>query len=119
MRHVGLGVERAQTRDVTGAPQAAWVSQGQKIAITIFGSSTCPNVASAINVVSPADEGNAVSIEVPLPSNGPCTMDLVPHTTEFWTPQDVTTTQPLQISVLDQDIELGIKSFEPIQETDH
>ncbi|WP_133161096.1 hypothetical protein [Microterricola pindariensis] len=105
--------------DVTGEPQAAWVSEGDKIAITLFGSSTCPYIASTINVVKKADEGNAVSIEVPALPDQPCTMDLVPHTTEFWTPQDVTTTKPLQITVLDQTIELPIKSYNPGQDTSH
>ncbi len=96
--------------DISGTPTAAWVSDGTKIAITLFGSSSCPSVGSAIHVVEQAADGNAVSIDVAaLPENTPCTMDLVPHTTEFWTPQDVTTTKPLEISVMDQQIELPIK----------
>ncbi|WP_129586596.1 hypothetical protein [Microterricola viridarii] len=105
--------------DTTGAPEAAWVSEGDKIAITLFGSSTCPLVASTINVVKKAHEGNAVSIDVPPLPDKPCTMDLVPHTTEFWTPQDVTTTKPLQITVLDQTIELPIKAYQPAGESEH
>lgn len=102
-----------------GEPQAAWLGIGDKIAITIFGSSTCPYVGSAINVVKQAGEGNAVSIEVPPLPEQPCTMDFVPHTTEFWTPQDVTTTEPLQITVMDQTIELPIKSYKPAEDSEH
>ena len=99
----------------TGEPQAAWIGIGNKIAITIFGSSTCPFVGSAIHVEKQAGEGNAVSIEVPPLPEQPCTMDLVPHTTEFWTPQDVTTTEPLEITVLEQTIVLSTKEYKPAE----
>ena len=46
-------------------------------------------------------------------------MDLVPHTTEFWTPENITTTQPLEITVLDQKVILPIKSYEPVKEAEH
>lgn len=105
--------------DFTGAPVASWQQYGQKIAITLFGSSTCPLVGSTINVVKKAEDGNVVSIDVaPLPDR-PCTMDLVPHTTEFWTPENITTTQPLEIQVLDQKVILPIKSYEPVKEAEH
>lgn len=102
-----------------GEPQAAWLGIGDKIAITIFGSSTCPYVGSAIHVEKQAGEGNAVSIEVPPLPDQPCTMDLVPHTTEFWTPQDVTTTEPLEITVMEQTIVLPTKAYKPAEESEH
>lgn len=102
-----------------GTPVASWQQFGQKIAITTFGSSTCPLIGSTINVVKKAEDGNEVRVDfAPLPDR-PCTMDLVPHTTEFWTPENITTTQPLTIQLLDQTIELDIKSYEPVEEGEH
>lgn len=105
--------------DTLGVPVASWQQYGQKIAITTFGSSTCPLVGTSINVVKSADEGNEVRVDIADLPDRPCTMDLVPFTTEFWTPENVTTTQPLKIEVLDQTIELGVKAYEPVEESDH
>ncbi|SFR84397.1 hypothetical protein SAMN05428970_2986 [Agromyces sp. CF514] len=89
---------------------AAWVGQGGQIAITISGSSTCPVVGTRINVVDDADSGNRVSVDVQGPADDEvCTMDFVPHTTVFWTPVFVTTTQPLVVEVGDQSFTLPIK----------
>lgn len=102
--------------DVAGAseelpegPQAAWVQDGGRLAITLWGSSTCPVVGTDIHVVKPAFEGNTVKVDLAPPSDGICTMDLAPHTTVFWTPVKVTTTEPLTIEVGDKTIELPIK----------
>lgn len=101
--------EGVEAEGAEGEPQAAWLDYGQKIAITLFGSSTCPPIGNKITVLEEAFEGNAVGIELePLPDR-PCTMDYVPHTTVFWTPEDVTTTEPLLIAVQDQLIVLPIK----------
>ena len=89
--------------------QAFWVEDGSAVAIAISGSSTCPVVGTRINVVSPAGDGNTISIDTaPLPDR-PCTMDFVPHTTVFWTPNTVTTAEPLVVQVGDRTVTLPVK----------
>jgi hypothetical protein len=93
-----------------GEPVAAWLEDGGKLAVTIWGSSTCPQVGRDIRVLKSADEGNAVAIDlVERPEDEVCTMDLVPHTTVFWTPLDVTTTKPLMVEVAGSTVEVPIK----------
>lgn len=54
-----------------------------------------------------ADEGNIVRVDTrDIPGNQPCTRDLVPHTSVFVTPSNVTTTQPLTIRVAGSDVKL-------------
>lgn len=89
--------------------QAVWLEQGGKLAVTLWGSSTCPWVGTDIRVLQSADEGNTVQIEVPPLPEQPCTMDYVPHTTVFWTPMNVTTTKPLNVEVLEQTLVVPIK----------
>ncbi|MBF4571299.1 hypothetical protein ITJ64_02100 [Herbiconiux sp. VKM Ac-1786] len=89
--------------------QAFWLQEGSQIAVAISGSSSCPVVGSRIDVVEPENEGNVVEITTRPISSGPCTMDFVPHTSVFWTPDDVTTAEPLTVRVGDQEIELPIK----------
>ncbi len=90
--------------------QAAWLEEGTKLAVTLWGSSSCPWVGTDIAVTAEAGEGNAVSIEIPpLPDNVACTMDYAPHTTVFWTPTYVTTTEPLEVTALEQSVTLPPK----------
>ncbi|WP_022889666.1 hypothetical protein [Agromyces italicus] len=96
--------------DVTGEPQAAWVGQGGQLAVTIWGSSTCPAVGESIRVIEPAGEGNRVAIDlVERPADEMCTADLVPHTTVFWTPMNVTTTEELVVEVQDTEVAVPVK----------
>lgn len=89
---------------------AAWLQQGGRLAVTIWGSSTCPSVGREIRVIDPAGEGNRVAVDlVQRPEDEVCTMDYVPHTTVFWTPLDVTTTEPLVVEVAGQSVEVPIK----------
>ena len=91
-------------------PTVIWINEGEQLAVTISGSSTCPVVGRDINVVKPAGEGNEVEIDlVERPENEVCTMDFVPHTTVFWTPPDVTTTEPLIVEVSGQSVTVPIK----------
>ena len=89
--------------------QAFWLHEGAQLAITIYGSSTCPYVVSGITVVEKAGEGNRISADVPALPDRPCTMDYVPHTTVFSTPGTVTTTEPLTIEVQDNEVVLPVK----------
>ncbi|MFF2275550.1 hypothetical protein [Agromyces sp. NPDC058126] len=99
-----------EEENAEGGPQAAWVGQGGQLAVTIWGSSTCPVVGESISVVEPAGEGNRVAIDlVERPADEMCTMDLVPHTTVFWTPMNVTTTEPLVVEVQDTEVTVPVK----------
>jgi len=90
--------------------QAFWLQEGSQIGVAISGSSTCPVIGSDIKVVAPEGEGNTIEIvTVPIPGDQICTMDFVPHTSVFWTPNNVSTAEPLTIRVADQELELPVK----------
>lgn len=95
--------------DTDGTPQAFYLNDGGQLAVVLWGSSTCPYVGTDISVVKPADEGNEVKVTVADLPDQPCTMDLVPHTTVFWTPVKTTTTKPLIVHVLDTSITVPVK----------
>jgi hypothetical protein len=91
-------------------PVAVWWADGGQLALIVSGSSTCPIVGEQIRVLEPAGEGNRVAIDlVQRPENEICTMDFVPHTTLFWTPTTVTTTEPLFVEVSGNEIEVPVK----------
>jgi hypothetical protein len=90
--------------------QAFWLEEGVSIAVSVSGSSTCPVIGSRLNVVDRAGEGNLVEMQpVDQPGDQVCTMDYVPHTTTFPTPDDVTTTEPLVVRVGDVEVTVPIK----------
>lgn len=90
--------------------QAFWMQEGSQLGIVIAGSSSCPVIGSDIKVIEPKGEGNVVEITtVPIPSDKICTMDYVPHTSVFWTPADVTTTEPLVVRVQGEELEVPVK----------
>lgn len=94
-----------------GSPHAVWLDNGEKLAVITYGSSTCPLVGSSIDVVQDANNGNVVKVNLAaIPSDKACTLDLVPHTTEFWTPQRVTTTQKLTVQVNGSTVTVPVKS---------
>lgn len=102
--------EHEGEENVEGEPQAAWLGEGGQLAVTVWGSSTCPEVGTDIRVVEPAGAGNRVAIDlVEHPEDQVCTMDFVPHTTVFWTPMTVTTTEPLIVEVFGAEVEVPIK----------
>ncbi|MBT2517466.1 hypothetical protein J7E29_08485 [Streptomyces sp. ISL-90] len=93
-----------------GDPVAAWVAQGGQLAVTLWGSSSCPQVGRDIRVIEPAGEGNTVAIDlVERPEDEVCTMDFAPYTTVFWTPLEVTTTEPLKVEVADSTVTVPVK----------
>ncbi|MFK4728776.1 hypothetical protein ROT00_03730 [Agromyces mediolanus] len=99
-----------ETGGEESALQAQWLELGGKLAVTTFGSSTCPIIGTDIKVIEPAGEGNTVEIVVPeQDETKPCTMDYVPHTTVFWTPMNVTTTEKLTVRLGEQQFVLPIK----------
>ena len=91
-------------------PLVVWWLLGGMIVVVFFGSSSCPTVGKEIRVLEPAGEGNRVEIDlVQRPEDEICTMDFVPHTTVFWTPVEVTTTEPLVVEVAGYEVEIPIK----------
>jgi hypothetical protein len=91
-------------------PVVVWWADGGQLALTISGSSTCPVIGDEIRVLEPAGEGNRVAIDlVEQPADQVCTMDFVPHTTLFWTPTTVTTTEPLVVEVADTEVTVPVK----------
>jgi hypothetical protein len=90
-------------------PVVQYLNDGGRLAITIWGSSTCPVVPTELRVTAEAGEGNAVEAVLPEPPNRPCTMDFTPHTTVFSTPADVTTTEPLEVAIGEQVVTVPIK----------
>lgn len=96
--------------DENGEPNVVWWEEGGQLALVVYGSSTCPVVGENIRVLDKAGEGNRVAIDVvKRAENEVCTMDLVPHTTLFWTPVEVTTTEPLIVDVIGTEVEVPIK----------
>ncbi|WP_074260013.1 hypothetical protein [Agromyces cerinus] len=103
----GDEVEMPSSED---GPVVVWWADGGQLALTISGSSTCPVVGEQIRVLEPAGEGNRVAIDlVEQPADQVCTMDFVPHTTLFWTPTTVTTTEPLVVEVADTEVTVPVK----------
>lgn len=91
-------------------PQVAWWEEGGQLALVVYGSSSCPTVGREIHVLEEAGEGNRVAIDLVIrPEDEICTMDFVPHTTLFWTPVEVTTTEPLIVEVAGTEVEVPIK----------
>ncbi|MWB99084.1 hypothetical protein [Agromyces seonyuensis] len=112
--HVAEGVgddegEGAEEEVVEGETSFTWLQQGGRFAVTTWGSSTCPVVGERVSVVHPQGEGNTIEIAVSeIADDAVCTMDLVPHTTEFWTPLHVTPTEELTVVVGDEEIEVPV-----------
>ena len=77
----GVEVPAGATGD---SPFSVWLKGGDQFSVTLYGSSTCPPVATKIDVTS----HNHVTLTVPSPTakGKVCTMDFVPHTTVFTTP---------------------------------
>ncbi|WP_286307938.1 hypothetical protein [Agromyces mangrovi Wang et al. 2018] len=102
--------DRASEDPESTGMQVFWLEEGGQLAVTIWGSSGCPWVGTDISVTAEAGEGNAVEITVPeLPADTACTADYAPHTTVFWTPTYVTTTEPLEVTALEQTVTLPVK----------
>jgi hypothetical protein len=90
----------SQSSEVTNEGlQAFWLEDGAEIAVSIPGSSSCPTIGRDLVVVRAAGDGNVVSLQTEPPKSGPCTQDISPHTTTYYTPGPVTTTRPLTIIV--------------------
>lgn len=70
---------------LSGSPAATWLDRGETFAVVTIGSSSCPAVATAIEVES----GNRLSVTFGPSPNNPCTADMAPTTHEFDLPAGV------------------------------
>lgn len=103
-------VELVELEVSEGEARAIYLEDGGRIALVLWGSSTCPPVGTSMTVVEDAEAGNSVRVDLAsIPADRPCTADFVPHTTVFWTPVDITTTQPLRITVGGEEVILPVK----------
>lgn len=90
------GVE-APPSSAGGSPWAAWLEGGDKLAITLYGSSGCPPVVEDLDVTD-----NEVDVQVKqYPADRVCTMDYVPHTSVFRTPSELDRGQPVEFTADD------------------
>lgn len=80
--------------DVDTEPIAVWVEEGETFAVTTWGSSSCPAEPTSIETT----DAGVVEILFDIDSDGPCTADLAPATSEFTVP-DGAATSPLVITV--------------------
>ncbi len=90
------------------APLAQWLEQGGKIAVTTFGSSTCPPYGTGIEVVEPRGVGNTVEVAI-RQWEASARWTSCPHTTVFWTPMNIATYEPLTVLVEGQEVTVPVK----------
>ncbi|WP_281884387.1 hypothetical protein [Agromyces rhizosphaerae] len=77
-------------------PGVAWVDDGERIALTIPGSSSCPYVPTDISVPDPS----IIEIEVVRTGGDACTADLGLRTHEIPTPRGVAKGAPVRVEVV-------------------
>ena len=91
-----------------GAPSVAWTHEGRTVAVTTWGSSTCPVPVGSL--VADGTDGLVVTLGSADP--GPCTMDYVPSTTVVDLPEDVAD-RPVAVSIVSADgDEVGTATLE-------
>jgi hypothetical protein len=77
-----------------GGPIVSWLDEGETFAVTTFGSSSCPPVATSIDQT----EGTAVVIHFESASASACTADMGPTTHEFTMPEP-TAARPVAVTL--------------------
>ena len=106
----GAEPELEQVDVPEGETSVVYLDYGDRLALVTWGSSTCPIVGTDIVVVEDASSGNSVRIETnEIPADAVCTSDFVPHTTIFGTPENTTTTKPLNVDVNGEEIVVPVK----------
>jgi hypothetical protein len=100
------GVE-APASSAGGAPFSVWLKSGDQFTVTLYGSSTCPPVATRFKLTG----HNKVDLTIPKPGDKGkvCTMDYVPHTTVFSTPNTID--RNTDVSVSGQDLTWVLKGI--------
>ncbi|MFD2094173.1 hypothetical protein [Blastococcus deserti] len=81
-------------------PPVSWADGGRRLAVTTWGSSSCPTGPGDVEVVGAREV--RVEITFLFPGRDPCTADVAPRTTAVDLPEGVTADQPLTV-VLDHD----------------
>lgn len=79
----GVDVDRAA---MDNGVQVGWINRDQVFYVTTWGSSSCPEVATALRVIAP----DALEVEFHQPYDGPCTADYAPASHEFNLPAEIT-----------------------------
>ncbi|MGO4592635.1 hypothetical protein AB4Z18_02335 [Leifsonia sp. 2TAF2] len=95
------GVE-APASSAGGASWVAWLDDGAKVAIVLYGSSSCPPKVANISATA-ADSIKATLAPAP---GGICTRDYVPHTTVFTTPESIGKTGEVNVVLPDSTLTL-------------
>jgi len=90
---------QAPARSAGGAEYAVWLDKGNRFAITLYGSSSCPPVAATMRVAG----ANKVKVTLKPTRKGPCTADYAPHTSVFDTPSALRIGTPVHITVASAD----------------
>lgn len=88
------GVE-APARSAGGAEYAMWLGKGDRFAITLYGSASCPPVADTMRVTG----ANKVAVTLKPTPRGACTADYAPHTSVFDTPSAIRIGTPVHITI--------------------
>jgi hypothetical protein len=85
-----------------GASWAVWMEDGDRLAIVLYGSSTCP---PKVQNVAATGDAEITATLAPAPG-GICTRDFVPHTTVFGTPDRITKTGEVKVVLPDTTLTL-------------
>ncbi|HEY5221727.1 MAG TPA: hypothetical protein VIJ18_01570 [Microbacteriaceae bacterium] len=78
-----------------GAPFSVWLKNGAQFTVTTYGSSTCPPVGTDFAVTGT----NQLTVAIKEYKGKVCTMDYVPHTTVFATPNDINPHKDVKVTV--------------------
>lgn len=81
-------------------PPVAWADGGRRLAVTTYGSSSCPTGPQRVEVTGAQEV--RVEIEPLFPGRDPCTADMAPRTTDVELPEGVSADAPLTV-LLDHD----------------
>ncbi|NNC12027.1 hypothetical protein HII28_09055 [Planctomonas sp. JC2975] len=87
------GVE-APASSAGGAPFSVWLKNGDQFTVTLYGSSTCPPVATKFALTG----HNKMELTISTGGKTACTMDYVPHTTVFATPNTIDRSSDVSIT---------------------
>jgi hypothetical protein len=95
------GVE-APASSAGGSSWAVWMEDGARIAIVLYGSSTCP---PKVDHIRSSSATKIAATLAPAPG-GICTHDYMPHTTVFATPDGTSKTAEVSVELPDQTLTL-------------
>lgn len=76
-------------------PPVAWADDGERLAVTTSGSSSCPLGPTGVEVVGTQEV--RVDVAFLFPDRDPCTADIAPTTTEIEVPDGISADEPLTV----------------------